>query len=165
MRYIRGRHSDERGFTLPEVLITIAILGILVGIAFPVWQGIRESRQADSATNQLASDLRLAHNTSTNRLEPWKVKLTDDSSSYTVGPTGSLESRSLCRDGDCGGNDPEVTITGVPEGDTVTITFEPDGSASVAPTGSSTTFGVGIGGSSEHEIELTPATSGVSVDS
>jgi len=58
----------ERGFTLPEVLIVILIMGILFGIATSTWFGVVESRAVDSATNQVAADLRLAHTRATNQL-------------------------------------------------------------------------------------------------
>ena len=63
----------EGGFTLPEVIITIVILGILMGIASTTWFGILESRRVDSATNQVLSDFRLAHTSSTNRLTEYRV--------------------------------------------------------------------------------------------
>lgn len=70
------RHASqrsERGFTLVEVLTTIVILGILVAIAISVWNNVIESRRVDSAANQLASDLRLAHTRATNQLTDWRV--------------------------------------------------------------------------------------------
>jgi prepilin-type N-terminal cleavage/methylation domain-containing protein len=66
---------DERGFTLPEVLTVIAILGILIAIAVIVWLGILERRRVDAATNQLVADLRLAHTSATNQLTDWRVVL------------------------------------------------------------------------------------------
>jgi len=39
-----------RGFTLLELLIALAVVGILVGIAYPSYQGsVRKSRRADAA--------------------------------------------------------------------------------------------------------------------
>lgn len=67
--------DEEQGFTLPEVLTTIAILGILIAIAVMIWLGILEQRRVDAATNQLVSDLRLAQNSATNQLTDWRVVL------------------------------------------------------------------------------------------
>lgn len=63
--------KDERGFTLPEVLITIVLMGIVLAIASSIWFGTVESRRVDSATNQVASDLRLAHSSAANRLKDY----------------------------------------------------------------------------------------------
>lgn len=161
MRPVRVE-KKEHGFTLPEVLIVIVILGILVGIAVPVWLGVVESRQVDSAANQLASDIRLAYNKATNRLEPQKVVLTSGGSSYEIDASGSFETRDFCGDDGCSDNDPQVSIAGVDEGNDVTITFDPDGSASVTPNGA-TTYEVAVDGDG-HEIQLTPDTSGVEID-
>lgn len=70
-----GLLGDERGFTLPEVLTTVAILGILLAIAMTMWNSVIESRRVDSAANQLASDMRLAHTRATNQLTDWRVVL------------------------------------------------------------------------------------------
>lgn len=71
--WIGRLRREEQGFTLPEVLTTIAILGILIAIAVMIWLGILEQRRVDAATNQLVSDLRLAHNSATNQLTDWRV--------------------------------------------------------------------------------------------
>jgi len=71
----RAARRAEQGFTLPEVLVVIAILGILLAIAVAVWLGILEQRRVDAATNQLIADLRLAHTSATNQLTDWRVVL------------------------------------------------------------------------------------------
>src|SRR5829696_10160521 len=89
--------EDERGFTLVEVLVVIIIMGIVFAIASSTWFRVVESRRVDSATNQLVSDLRLAHTRATNQLEEWEVVLDADSSTYTIGPTDEAE---VCPDDD-----------------------------------------------------------------
>jgi prepilin-type N-terminal cleavage/methylation domain-containing protein len=75
---------NEYGFTLVELMMTIIILIMLCTIAASTWFGAVESRRVDSATNQLAADLRLAHSKAMNRLAPQTATLTGDSSVYTV---------------------------------------------------------------------------------
>lgn len=75
---------DERGFTLPELLTTVAILGILIAIAVVLWFGLLEQRRVDAAANQLASDLRLAHTRAANQLTDWRVVLEPGSPEYEL---------------------------------------------------------------------------------
>lgn len=77
---------EEQGFTLPELMATIAILGILIAIAVMIWLGILEQRRVDAATNQLVSDLRLAHNSATNQLTDWRVVLDPEEADEDVNP-------------------------------------------------------------------------------
>jgi prepilin-type N-terminal cleavage/methylation domain-containing protein len=77
---------EERGFTMPELMATIAILGILIAIAVIIWLGILEQRRVDAATNQLVSDLRLAHNSATNQLTDWRVVLDPEEADEDEGP-------------------------------------------------------------------------------
>jgi len=66
---------NQQGYTLPEVLIVIAIVGILIAIAIITWLGILERRRVDAAAKQLATDLRLANTSATNQLTDWRVVL------------------------------------------------------------------------------------------
>lgn len=73
----RMRHVPVTGFTLVEVMITVVIIGILVGIAYPSYQNYtRQARRADaqSAVMQMA-----------NRLE----KFFTYCNTYTVSLTGA----------------------------------------------------------------------------
>jgi Tfp pilus assembly protein FimT len=75
------------------MLVTVIILGILFAITSSSWSGLVESRRVDSATNQLAADLRLAHSRAANRLAQQTLTLTAGSSEYTV--TGIPGTRDL----------------------------------------------------------------------
>ncbi len=148
-----GLCKNERGFTLGEVLITIVIMGIVFAIASSTWQGTIESRQVDSATNQLAADLRLAHTQATNRLVKYQVVLTNGSSGYQVGPAGSLKTRTLPDD---------VKISTVLS----TIEFKPDGSVT-GPAETANEIVVSKASPAaapQHGIRINPATSRVKVD-
>jgi type IV fimbrial biogenesis protein FimT len=154
--------EDECGFTLVEVMITIVLMGIVFAIATPTWFAFIESRRVDSATNQLAADLRLAHTTATNRLVPQEVNLTAGSSEYSM--TG-FPPRDL--DDDAGH---EVAVA-----TTVDIAFCPDGSAEIPPTepdvcsvgavGGPTTITVAAAdGAPSHTIEVNTVTSRIQID-
>ena len=91
----QGISEDERGFTLAEVMITVVIMGIVLGIASSTWFKVAESRRVDSATNQVVADLRLAHTQARNRLtdinfvvpaDPVPDGVEDPLSAYQVGP-------------------------------------------------------------------------------
>ena len=153
MRQLKRHESwrSEQGFTLPELLIVIVLMGIVLAIASSSWFGVVESRQVDSAANQMISDLRLAHTSATNRLANHEVRLTDNTSTYQTGPTAALETRTLP-------DDAKVDITGP----TLNILFKPDGSAT--PSGSPITFRVtSADGAPDHDIEVNTATSRVKV--
>ena len=82
----RPERQGERGFTLSEMLVTIAILGVLIAIAIIIWLGILEARRVDAATNQLKADMRLAHTSAVNQLTDWRVVLVPDNADEDDGP-------------------------------------------------------------------------------
>lgn len=71
---------------MPEVMVVIAILGILIAIGVITWLGILEQRRVDAAANQLAADLRLAHTSATNQLTDWRVVLYPEKGEESDGP-------------------------------------------------------------------------------
>jgi len=178
--------DDERGFTLIELVTVIVLMGIVLAISSSSWFGVVEGRQVDSATNQLAADLRQAHSKAINRLQPQTMTLTAGSSKYTIGPTASSCSVDPanpgcietdlddCDDedvanGDCNDDDVVVVNTGV------TVAFCPNGSAEIppvapvcpdAPSGSPTTLTVQSAADPtnyHNTIQINPVTSRVQV--
>jgi prepilin-type N-terminal cleavage/methylation domain-containing protein len=78
--------EDERGFTLTELLATIAILAILIAIAVIIFLALLERWRVDAATKQLVGDLRLAHGSATNELVDWRIVLALDRTEQEGGP-------------------------------------------------------------------------------
>ncbi len=124
--------GSEKGFTLPEVLVTILVLGILAGIAIPSLWSVVESRRVDSATNQMVGDLRLAHSKTSSRLATHRVCFPSSSATYQIGPqtgpgacAGTLETRHL----------PDGTETGTTIISPPAIAFCADGTLEAPPTG------------------------------
>lgn len=62
-----SRHHAEHGFTLAELMIAIAILGIILGIAVPSMQSFILSQRISSASFELNSDLLYARSEATKR--------------------------------------------------------------------------------------------------
>jgi prepilin-type N-terminal cleavage/methylation domain-containing protein len=150
---LRSHRSWERenGFTLPEVLIVIVLMGIVFAIATSTWFGVVESRGVDSATNQMVSDLRLAHSRATNRLTTWRVEMDPDTRNYQTGPTGgTLSSRSL----------PKGTRFSVSTGVSA-VEFKSNGEAQLTGSGNITV--AADDGHPSHAIQINTTTSRIRV--
>ena len=174
--------KDERGFTLPEVMITIALLGILAAIAVPTWNSVVEGREGDSAADQFASDLRLAHTRATNQLTDWRVVYTPGQRNYqlvrlqapyngaAVAPVVAETIPRTLPEGtrvlsSSNGTDPNNVGTVSPSvaGSTVTIEFNSDGTARALSGVSGTTTVGSDDGSASHDITFVNATSRVKI--
>lgn len=77
--------NSHGGFTLPEVLITVLIMGIIFSIATTSWFGVIERRAVALAANQFAADKRLAHTSATNQLADCRLTYKADGASVTCG--------------------------------------------------------------------------------
>ncbi len=186
-RIFRVPFKDERGFTLPEVLTTVLILGILLSIATASWFGVIESRRVDSAANQLAADLRLAHTNATNQLTEWRLVFRKDGNAIPacsnadyclVKVTGPSSTENTPRNFPEGTRISDANIafdnSGILgtlfgpsiSGETMTIKFKPDGKAEAQLTGLSSRPEIEVGpegGGGTKKIELVKETSRVSI--
>ena len=147
----QGAWEDERGFTLIEVMVTIIVMGVVFAIASSTWFGAVESRRVDSATNQVAADLRVAHTRAINRLDDWRIEMDADTRDYRMGPDGgALSPLSL----------PERTEF-LPTSGVSAIVFDPAGGAQI--TGAGNIRIAADDGSPCHEIGINSVTSRVEV--
>jgi Tfp pilus assembly protein FimT len=67
-------------------VITIAILGILIAIAIIVFLVLLEWWRVNTAADQLAADMRLAHTNATNQLPEWRLILIPEVADESTGP-------------------------------------------------------------------------------
>ena len=85
------RHH-QRGLTLIECVVTLAIIVITLGAAIPSFSQARERRQLEGAAAQLATDIRHARSLAVSQAIPVRLRVqqTADGSCYVVhsGPAG-----------------------------------------------------------------------------
>ena len=165
-----GYWQSERGFTLIEVLIIIAVMMIVLTAASSTWFNAVESRRVDSSTNQMVAELRRAHTNSTNRLEDWQVDPRppgDQINSYRIGPCegpcgGAELSTPLLYLDECGADCPPETMF-PPAMSGVRVTFYPDGGAQFFGTGGNIIQVAAADGLPCRQIQVNTVTSRVEV--
>lgn len=55
--------QNQRGYTLLEVLFSVAIVGILLTMAIPYWQSFRNQHLLETQTNRLLDSIQFTRNT------------------------------------------------------------------------------------------------------
>lgn len=75
----------ETGFTIIELMITLAVLAIIVVIALPSFSGLMERRQLHGAGEKLFTDLLYAKTESIKRNTPIRVSFTGTGTNWCYG--------------------------------------------------------------------------------
>jgi prepilin-type N-terminal cleavage/methylation domain-containing protein len=96
-RALRRGVASHAAFTLIEMLVVIAIIAVLVGIALPNLKGLREGSEIDTASRQLIQDLSLARARAINGRStvavvfiPWSI-LKMDLTSYRADEVAAIK--------------------------------------------------------------------------
>lgn len=94
------RRGSEGGFSLIEVVITMALLGLLMTLALTRWQGYTAHQRLRYGTVQAATDLRNALERARSERTPYTVAFTSDAEAYTVArSSGGFQENTRLPDG------------------------------------------------------------------
>lgn len=85
----------RNGFTLLEVLVVIAILGILMGIVFSTLSASRARALVRDTAQKIGSDLSRARSSSQRRSQDSSLTLAGDGRSYTLSLSGTTTTQTL----------------------------------------------------------------------
>src|SRR5919106_6398253 len=83
--------EDARGYTLPEILTAVSIMGIILAIGIIILLALLERWRVEAAADQFAADLRLAHTRASEQLTDWRVVFMHDGT-----PLGRCSSADYC---------------------------------------------------------------------
>jgi prepilin-type N-terminal cleavage/methylation domain-containing protein len=85
---LAGQKLESSGFTLLEILFTLAIIGILSAIAAPTWLAFLDNQSLNTAQNQVYQSLQEAKSQSVHQKLNWQVSFREQNgiSQWAVHP-------------------------------------------------------------------------------
>lgn len=120
----RTATASQRGFTLIEACIVLAVTAIVAGSAAPAMQSLIDSRRLDGAANQLATDIQFVRTEAVARNTPVRLSFhaTTDGSCYVV-HTGNAAQCDCSAAGpaQCTGNALQIKTVRVAAADRVSV--------------------------------------------
>ena len=131
---LKKLHQNKKGFTLAELLIVVAIIGVLVAISIPIFTGqLEKAREATDEANIRALYAECASSALTETAASSKVTLNKDANGVTTASASYVLTQQ--KDGLEGGAT-SIDIGGVSvassnfgPGKTINISVKSDGSA------------------------------------
>ena len=86
--------QTQRGFSLVELMIAIAVAAILGAIAMYSWQGYRDNINLKTATREVMSDIANSRQRAVAENTSYQMNFTNGASSYTI-TSGSTITKNL----------------------------------------------------------------------
>jgi prepilin-type N-terminal cleavage/methylation domain-containing protein len=78
--------TDRRGFTLLELLITVTIIGVVMGVAVPLTYGWLRMQHLSDTVDELRTDWIKARTIAMDEGRPYRFQITGDNLSYRLAP-------------------------------------------------------------------------------